>query len=81
MEKISWTDRVRNEEVLQRVKKERNILHTIKRRKAKWIGHILCRNCLQNTIELQRRIEVTGSPGKDVSSYWMTLGKIEDTGS
>jgi hypothetical protein len=24
---------------LQRVKEERNILHTIKRRKANWIGH------------------------------------------
>jgi hypothetical protein len=24
----------------------RNILHRIKRRKAKWIGHILRRNCL-----------------------------------
>jgi hypothetical protein len=30
---ISWTDRVRNEEVLQRVKEERKIVHTIKRRK------------------------------------------------
>jgi hypothetical protein len=28
MEKISWTDRVRNEEVLHTVKKERNIVHT-----------------------------------------------------
>jgi hypothetical protein len=46
MEKISWTDRVRNEEVLHWVKEERNILHTIKRRKADWIGHILHRNCL-----------------------------------
>jgi hypothetical protein len=46
MEKISWTDRVRNEEVLHRGKKERNIPHTIKRRKANWIGHILRRNCL-----------------------------------
>jgi hypothetical protein len=46
MEKISWTDRVRNEEVLHIVKEERNILHTIKRRKANLIGHILCRNCL-----------------------------------
>jgi hypothetical protein len=36
---------VRNE-VLHRVKEERNILHTIKRRKANWIGHILRRNCL-----------------------------------
>jgi hypothetical protein len=31
MEKISWTDRVRNEEVVHRVKEERNIVHTIKR--------------------------------------------------
>jgi hypothetical protein len=46
MEKISWTDRVRNEEVLHRVKEERNVLHIIKRRKANWIGHILRRNCL-----------------------------------
>jgi hypothetical protein len=46
MEKISWTDRARNEEVLHRVKDERNILHTVKRRKANWIGHILSRNCL-----------------------------------
>jgi hypothetical protein len=34
MEKISWTDLVRNEEVLHRVKEERNIVHTIKRMKA-----------------------------------------------
>jgi hypothetical protein len=46
MEKISWADRVRNEEVLQRVELERNIIYTVKRRKANWIGHILCRNCL-----------------------------------
>jgi hypothetical protein len=43
MQKISWTDRVGNE-VLHRV--ERNILHTIKRRKADGIGHILHWNCL-----------------------------------
>jgi hypothetical protein len=46
MEKSSWTHRVRNEEVLHRVKEERNIVHTIKIRKANWIGHILRRNCL-----------------------------------
>jgi hypothetical protein len=33
MEKISWTERVRSEEGLQRVKLERNILHTINRKK------------------------------------------------
>jgi hypothetical protein len=46
MEKISWTDRVRNEEVLHRVKEQRNIVHTVKERKDNWIGHILRRNCL-----------------------------------
>ena len=46
MEKISWTELVRNEEVLQRVKEGRNILQTMKKRKANWICHILRRNCL-----------------------------------
>ena len=35
MEKISWTDHVRKEEVLLRVKEQRNILHEISKRKAK----------------------------------------------
>jgi len=46
MEKICWTVRVSNEEVLHRGKEERNILHTIKRWEVNWIGHILRRNCL-----------------------------------
>ena len=46
MEKISWTDHVRNEEVLLQVNEQRNILHAIRKWKANWIGHILHRNCL-----------------------------------
>ena len=46
MEKISWTDCVKTEEVLRRVKEGKNILHTVEGRKDKWIGHIICRNCL-----------------------------------
>jgi len=52
MEKICWTDHVRNEEVLLIVKEHKNILHEIRKRKANWIGHILRRNCL-----LQQMIE------------------------
>jgi hypothetical protein len=66
---ISWTDRVRNEEVLHRVKEERNILHTIKRRKANWIGHMLCRNyLLKHVIEgkVEGRIEMTGRRRKQL---------------
>jgi len=40
MEKISWTDHVRKEGVLLRVKEQRNILHEIRKWKANWIGHI-----------------------------------------
>ena len=67
MEKIIWTDHVRNEEVLLRVKEQRNILHEIRKRKAVWIGHILHRNCLlQRVIEgkIKGGIEVTGRRGR-----------------
>ena len=63
MEKISWTDHVRNEEVLLRIKEKRNIIYEIAKRKANCIGHILRRNCLlQRVIEGKIRggIEVTG---------------------
>ena len=66
MEKISWIDHVRNE-VLLRVKKQRDVLHEIIKRKAKWIGHILGRNCLlQRVIEgkIKGEIEVTGRRGR-----------------
>jgi len=66
MEKISWTEHVRNEEVLLRVKEQRNILHEISKRKANWIFHILRRNCLlQRFIEgkIKGWVEVTGRRG------------------
>jgi hypothetical protein len=50
MQKINWTDRVRNRQVLHRVKKERNILQTIKGWKANWIGHIWSKNAFWNML-------------------------------
>ena len=67
MEKISWIERVRNEEVLQRVKEERNIVHTVNRRKADWIGYTLCRNCLLKHViggKIEGRLEVKGRRGR-----------------
>jgi hypothetical protein len=46
MDNISWTERVKNKEVLRKVKEDSNILHIIKRRKANWIGHIFHSYCL-----------------------------------
>jgi hypothetical protein len=67
MEKISWTEHVRNEEVLLRVKEQRNILHEISKWKANWIGHILRRNCLLRQVtegKINGVIEVTGRRGR-----------------
>ena len=77
MAKISWTDHVRNVEVLQRrVKEENNIVRKIKRRKANWIGDVLRRNrSLKHVIE--GKMEGMWRRGKDVSSYWITAGKRE----
>jgi hypothetical protein len=67
MEKISWTDRVRNDEVLHRVKADRNIVRTMRRRSVNWISHFLRRNCLlKHVIEgkTKGRIEVMGRRGR-----------------
>jgi hypothetical protein len=74
---------VRNEEVLHRVKEERNILPTVKRKKTNRIGHILCRNCiLKHVIEgkVEGGREVKGRRGrrrkqllddlKEMRGYW-----------
>ena len=67
MEKISWTDHVRNEDVLLRVKEQRNILLEIRKRKTNWIGLILRRNCLLQRVtegKIQGGIEVTVRQGR-----------------
>ena len=91
MEKINWTDRVRNEEVLHRIKEKRNILHTITRKRADWIGHMLGRNCLLKHIiegKVERGIEVTGRQGgtykplvddhKETRRYWKLIEEALD---
>jgi len=62
LEQISWTDCVKDEVILDRAKEKGNILHTIKRRNANWIGHILHRNCLLKHV-IEGKIEGTGKRG------------------
>ena len=64
MEKISLTDRVRNEEVLQRVKKIEYPKYN-KRRKAK--DHILLRSCLLEYViegKIEGKVEVKVRRGR-----------------
>jgi hypothetical protein len=62
MEEISWTNHVRSEEVLIRVKEQIIILREISKRKANWIGHILRRNYLLQQVfegKIEEGVDVT----------------------
>jgi hypothetical protein len=53
--------------LLLRVKDQRNILNEISKRTAKWIGHILRRNCILRPViegKIKGGIEVTGRRGR-----------------
>jgi hypothetical protein len=78
MEKMSWTDHVRNEDVLLRVKEQRDILHEIRKRNANWIGLILRRNCLLQWVtegKIKGGMEVTGRQGRRHSKLLDDLKK------
>ena len=54
MEEIKCSEKVSNEQVLDRIGEKRTLINNILRRKANWMGHILRRNCLvHNPIEGQ----------------------------
>jgi hypothetical protein len=58
---------LRNEEVLLRIKEQKDILHEISKRKASCIGHILRRNCLLRQViegKIKGGMEVTGRRGR-----------------
>jgi hypothetical protein len=58
---------VTSEEASLIVKQKTNILHTVKRRKATFIGHIFLRNCLLKQVndgKVERRIEVMERRGR-----------------
>ena len=56
MLKISWTQKVSNHQVLDKIHEERTMLDSLHRRKHKWLGHLLRHEGLLHTI-LEGRIE------------------------
>jgi len=87
MEKIKWSERVTNEQVLDRIGEKRTLLKNILRRKANWIGHILRRNCLLHDAIEGRMTEVRGvgrrrtqllDDLRDRRRYWELKEEAED---
>ena len=88
MERISYTERVTNEEVLRRVGEERQLLNLIRNRKKNWIGHILrgdgiVKEVIEGRREGQRSIGRPRAGMLDdlvVVSYGDTKRRAEDRG-
>ena len=56
-ERISWTEKKSNEEVLTLVQEQRNLIDTIKQRQRNWIGHVLRSDSMLREV-LEGKIEV-----------------------
>ena len=79
---ICWTDRVKNKKLLHRVN-DKNMLHTIERKKAKWIGYVLRRECLLKHViggKVEGRIIVTGRRGRRKKQLLDDLKETRDAG-
>ena len=50
MLRVTWQDKIRNDEVLTRIGQERELLKTIRHRKALWMGHALRKNGIVNDV-------------------------------
>ena len=82
--RISYKDRVTNEDVLKKLKTQRNLLNTIKQRKLRYFGHIKRQNgFLKQTLE--GKIEGTRPRGRPRTTWmdniqaWTGRSKAECT--
>ena len=86
MERIKWSEKVTNEQVLECIGEKGTLLHNTLRRKANWIGHILRRNCLLHDAIEWQMAEVKGVERKtqlldDLRNrrrYWELNEEAED---
>uniref|UniRef100_A0A8D8W5N2 Craniofacial development protein 2 n=2 Tax=Cacopsylla melanoneura TaxID=428564 RepID=A0A8D8W5N2_9HEMI len=75
MLKIPWTDKVTNVEVLRRMKKEQEIMNTIKCRKMQYLGHIMRNGARYSLLQsiLQGKILGRRGPGRRRTSWLKNL--------
>jgi len=59
-EKVSWTDKISNEEVLKRVGETRCLIKMVGERKKNWIGHVLRGNGLLRYVLEERMMAKRG---------------------
>ena len=77
MLKISWTDRVSNEEVLRRVNMPRTMLKDIRRRQINFLGHAIRKEKIEHLC-LTGKVEGRRPRGRQRIKYLDTI--VEDIG-
>ena len=81
LEKITWRDKIHNDEVFARVKEERCLIRTIRQRQKNWIGHVLIgdgllRDVMEGRVKGKKRL---GKPRKGIISVLKdAFGKKND---
>ena len=75
MLKISWTDRVRNDEVLLRAGTEREIMKMIRRRQLRFLGHVMRLQQLENVC-VSGRVEGRRGRGRPRVKLVDSLAKV-----
>lgn len=54
--RISWTENGNSEEVLRRIGTKRRVIFRIKKRQAKFLGHMMRKDGIENTTLTQHRM-------------------------
>ena len=77
MLKISWVDRISNEEVLRRVNMPRTMLKVIRKRQMNFLGHVIRKEKIEHLC-LTGKVEGTRARGRQRIKYMDTI--IEEIG-
>ena len=72
---VSWTERVRNERILERMGTERELLTTIRRRQLQFLGHVLRLEGLEHLC-LTGRIEGVRARGRQREKFMDGIRRV-----
>lgn len=75
MLRVPWTDKVSNQEILQRMRKDREVLNTVKRRKLQYLGHVMRNESRYQLLQciLQGKVDGKRGPGRRRISWLKNL--------
>ena len=78
--RVPWTAKKTNEEVLTKAQHTRKLMNKIRKRQAKFVGHVIRRNQLEHLVTTGKLDEKRGREGPrekmlDSLANWMRIGK------